>query len=274
MTKPVRAADITLPIDAPLEDVWKALTDGRELTRWFPLQADVEPRVGGRVAWRWLNQFAMLSHIDAWNPPLRLRLVQKREVPHGADGAALDSEPAAEVAIEFTLETREGRTWLHLVHSGFGDGTAWDDELEGVTNGWNYELRSLIHYLAHHRGHDRHYGWAMTTTPRPAADAWKILLADGLILPEAERQEDASFRLTAPGDVTLSGMSRLHIPGREWFGTVSELDNGLVRASTWRGGGTTGVNLWFATWNPAHAATVAKLGQSAQEFLYRRFGTG
>ncbi len=30
-------------IDAPIEDVWKALTDPTELTRWFPLEARLLP---------------------------------------------------------------------------------------------------------------------------------------------------------------------------------------------------------------------------------------
>jgi uncharacterized protein YndB with AHSA1/START domain len=38
-----------IEVAAPLETVWKALTDGTELARWFPLEATVEPGVGGNV---------------------------------------------------------------------------------------------------------------------------------------------------------------------------------------------------------------------------------
>src|SRR4029450_5406552 len=36
-------------IDAPLEAVWKAITDAEELTRWFVEEAKVEPGVCGTV---------------------------------------------------------------------------------------------------------------------------------------------------------------------------------------------------------------------------------
>ncbi|HET6639495.1 MAG TPA: SRPBCC domain-containing protein, partial [Gemmatimonadota bacterium] len=38
-----RAAKGEIAIDAPVEVVWKALTDARELERWFPLEARVKP---------------------------------------------------------------------------------------------------------------------------------------------------------------------------------------------------------------------------------------
>jgi uncharacterized protein YndB with AHSA1/START domain len=248
VNKPGRAAEITLTLDAPLEDAWKALTDARELTRWFPLEADVQSAIGGSVTWRWDDHFAMVSRIDAWQPPRLLRLIQGRERPHAADGAPLAEESVERVVIEFTLDTHQGQTRLRLVHSGFGSGAAWDDELEGVTNGWNYELRGLAHYLAHHRGRDRHFGWAWTTTSRAPADVWEALTSQGgTALPRSSRDAGSRFSLTTSDGVTLSGVSQLHVPEREWFGTAAELDNGIVRLSTWRGGGRTGVNVWFST---------------------------
>jgi uncharacterized protein YndB with AHSA1/START domain len=271
VNRPSRAAAITLTLDAPLEDAWKALTDARELTRWFPLEADVRSAVGGSVAWRWSDHFAMVSRIDAWEPPRLLRLVQERERPHAADGAPLADESVQRVVIEFTLDTHQGQTRLRLVHSGFGSGAAWDDELEGVTNGWNYELRSLAHYLAHHRGRDRHFGWAWTTTSRAPADAWDALTGQGgMALPPSSRDAGSPFTLTTPDGVTISGVSQLHVPGREWFGTAAELDNGICRLSLWLGGGRTGVNVWFSTWSRNCAARASTLGQSAQRFLDRR----
>lgn len=265
MTEHTRAADIALVLDASIEDVWHALTDARELTRWFPLEASVDD---GAVEWRWHDQFVMASRIEDWQPPRRLRLVQDRETPHGADGAALAGHTPARVVIEFTLETHLGRTRLHLVHSGFGSGEAWDEELEGVTNGWTYELRSLAHYLAHHRGRDRHCGWAWTTTARSQAEVWNALTSQGgMTLPVSARDAGSPFTLTTPDGHTLSGVSGLHIPEREWFGTATELDNGIVRLSTWHGGGRTGVNVWFSTWSPDRARMASTLGQSAQRFL-------
>ena len=46
-----RTIEKELEIDAPIEAVWKALTDAEELTNWFPLEARVKPGVGGSI-WR------------------------------------------------------------------------------------------------------------------------------------------------------------------------------------------------------------------------------
>jgi uncharacterized protein YndB with AHSA1/START domain len=268
-----RAADVTVLIDASIEDTWQALTEARELERWFPLRAEVRPGVGGSMAWRWEDDFSMVAGIDAWEPPGRLRLVQEREAPHAADGSVLDVRSRARIVMEFTLETHEGRTRLRLVHSGFGSDAAWDDELEGVTHGWNFELRQLAHYLGGHRGRDRHVGWAHTTVGQSHAGVWRALTgADGFALPEPMRPAGSPFTLGMPGGSRLSGTSRLYAPERDWFGTVRELDDGLVRVWSWPGGGRTGVAVWFSTWNDEHVLRVKELGQMARRVLDRTFG--
>ena len=37
-------------IDAPIEAVWKAISDGEELTRWFVDEATVTPGLGGTIS--------------------------------------------------------------------------------------------------------------------------------------------------------------------------------------------------------------------------------
>jgi uncharacterized protein YndB with AHSA1/START domain len=44
--KDARTIEMSLEIAASPEAVWRALTDAKELARWFPLNADIEPRVG------------------------------------------------------------------------------------------------------------------------------------------------------------------------------------------------------------------------------------
>ena len=46
-TKRSRAVEKVIELNAPIEAVWKALTDGQELARWFPLEARVTPGKGG-----------------------------------------------------------------------------------------------------------------------------------------------------------------------------------------------------------------------------------
>ena len=47
--KGTRTQQHEIVIDAPLEAVWKAITDAEELTRWFVEEAKVVPGVGGTI---------------------------------------------------------------------------------------------------------------------------------------------------------------------------------------------------------------------------------
>lgn len=38
-----RSVEQIIEIDAPVEAIWKALTDAEEMTRWFPLEAGTNP---------------------------------------------------------------------------------------------------------------------------------------------------------------------------------------------------------------------------------------
>jgi hypothetical protein len=42
-----------IKVAAPVEAVSKALRDGTELARWFPLEATFEPGVGGKLRLSW-----------------------------------------------------------------------------------------------------------------------------------------------------------------------------------------------------------------------------
>ncbi|MBI4420506.1 MAG: SRPBCC domain-containing protein, partial [Gemmatimonadetes bacterium] len=164
-TKPTekpRAFEMTLDIEASREDVWRALTEAEELMRWFPLEARITPGQGGSMFWSWGERWDWENRIEVWEPGRRLRLVEDEARPYDAEGHPLPDglvQPAR-IAIEFTLETHRGKTRLRLVHSGFGRGDVWDNELDSISEGWQSELRSLRHYLQHHGGKNRQVGRA------------------------------------------------------------------------------------------------------------------
>jgi uncharacterized protein YndB with AHSA1/START domain len=270
-----RQVVMELDLEATLEDAWRALTDARELARWFPLSARVDGRAGGAVVWEWADRFQWATRIEVWDPPRRLRLVQDVERPHDVSGRPLEDRaiPATRIAMDFTLETRRGKTWLRLVHSGFGLGAAWDDELDGVRNGWAFELRSLAHYVARHRGRDRYVGWGIGSSQATHAALWQRLLGSGGFPIEAEKLAAGEpYALRTPEGDRLTGVICVHVPERTFAGTVRELDDGLIRLESWSAGGATGVNVWLATWSATHAARVRQLGSAARDFLDRHWG--
>jgi len=266
-----RTFSMALDINAAPEDVWRALTDAGELMRWFPLQARVTPGKGGSVFWGWDQHWAWESQIDVWEPGKRLRLVENRPA-FDAAGEPLPG-PSQQLAMEFTLETQAGRTTLRIVHSGFGDGASWDDELESVSAGWQFELRGLRHYLEHHKGRDRHYATAQLVTALGTSDVWKRLLSPAAFVVTfgTLAQGERVVIRAATGD-QFSGTVAWHNPGRDLFIRVDELSNGVFRLSTWRAGGQTGLQVWVTTYDPRHADRVRALGAKTKEMIDRLFG--
>lgn len=268
-----RAFRMALDIDAPADAVWRALTDAEELARWFPDRARVTPGVGGTMVWSWDKMWDWETRIDAWEPGRLLRLVQEDARPYDTSGRMLpegEVEPAR-IAIEFTLETHQGRTRLRLVHSGFGHGGAWDDEVEGITEGWQAELRSLRHYLERHRGKDRSLRTALLTTGLSREAAWNRLVGpDGFRLSPARLEVGGPYELTTPAGERFTGTVLLDLPRQTMAGTVRELDDGWFRLLTWSAAGRTGVWVGLATYD-GQVERISRFGTAAQEALARLF---
>lgn len=223
-----RSIDTTLEIAAPVESVWKAISDPRELERWFPLEARVTPGQGGEVFMSWGPPWEGSSRIDAWEENRRLRT--RGFLEHG--DASM---------VEYTLEARGERTVLRLVHSGFARGGEWEDELFGGTErGWRYELRSLRHYLERHAGLDRVVAWPRAPVHGTAADAWRRLLGrEGLVREgriEGLAEGDLYRAVAATGDV-LEGTVVVNDPPYEFAGTVGGMNDALLSLRTHDAGG-------------------------------------
>jgi uncharacterized protein YndB with AHSA1/START domain len=273
-SKPTRAFQISLDIDASRDDVWRALTEADELVRWFSTAAHVKPGKGGAMLWSWGQGEDWESRIDGWEPGRLLRLVQEDARPYDAEGRQLpvgEAEPAR-IAMEFTLETQQGKTRLRLVHSGFGHGAAWDAELDGISEGWQAELRSLKHYLQRHRGRDRNAGRAKVSTSMPREAAWSRLLGPGgFRLTPGEPKEGDRYEVVTPGGQQFSGTVELHLPGQTLAGTVRELGDGWFRLLTWKDAhGNTGVWAWLASYSQ-DADPVHRFSAEAQPALERLF---
>jgi uncharacterized protein YndB with AHSA1/START domain len=270
-----RSIDFTVSIAAPADAVWRALTDPAELVRWFPLQAQVVPGVGGSVTWSWDDRWTWTTRIEKWEPGRLLRLVQDAQRPFDADGEEVPASLAASVPmiLEFTLESDAGRTKLRLVHSGFGHGAAWDDELDGVRVGWNHELRILAFYLERHAGKDRHMALAYLTCAEPRHVAWQRVLSDeAFALLPATPVVGEAYSVQVSTRERFHGIVRHYIPEHDFTGTIHGLDDGIFRVGTHRAAGRTGVQVAFATYDPLRQPDMQRLGAHAQQVLEEMFG--
>ena len=161
-------------IDAPIEAVWKAISDGEELTRWFVDKATVTPGVGGTISIAWGDAEMSSGTIEAWEPNKKLR---KTLAP--MDMGEAKHDPAVPMIDEYTIERRDGKTVLRLVCSGIPDAKEWDGFYNGTDTGWKSFLRTLRHYLEHNRGKPRTTITIVGKASVTREDAWPRLMDAG-----------------------------------------------------------------------------------------------
>ena len=138
------AIEHTIEIEAPREEVFRALTDADELVGWFPSSAESDPRTGGAFEYRF-------------------EFPAEPERDHSYAGAYDDVRDASRVAypwagalgetrVDVALEPAGEATVVRLVHSGWGEGDEWAASRRTHEEGWAFFLGNLKTYLE--RGED------------------------------------------------------------------------------------------------------------------------
>ncbi|MBL8231080.1 MAG: SRPBCC domain-containing protein [Bryobacterales bacterium] len=131
-----RSHETRIEIDAPIEEVWKAITEADGLSRWFAPRNEVKPGVGGHVLGDWGPGLEWKTVIEVWEPLKHLRLSEMRDRIFTTPPDESLKMEACRLVQDYYLETANGKTVLRLVHSGFGSSDAWDLEYEGTRQGW------------------------------------------------------------------------------------------------------------------------------------------
>ena len=141
-----RVIDLTIDIDATLDEVWHAVATGEGIARWFAPHAAVTPGEGGSASVGWDPKEMWTQPITVWEPLRRMQIAG--DMP-SSDGGMV------RLAVDYYLEAHGGQVRLRLVHSGFDDSDSWDAYIDGLDAGWRYFLFNLKHALERHRGVDR-----------------------------------------------------------------------------------------------------------------------
>ncbi len=249
-----RKVERTIEIAAPVETVWKALTDPQEITRWFCFESSVEPGVGGTIRYSWGAPWDGVSRIEVWEPNRRLRMVSY--TPEGketwlSEGSGTAPGEGHPLALEYLLEGRGGGTVLRLVHSGFGAGGGWDDEYDGVRRGWAFELGSLRQYLEKHAGRDRAHAWARCAVGLPMDEAWRRLTGpEGIVRGGVPRGLSAGqeWAFTLATGERIEGIVLSHDPPAQLATTARNMGDGLWRIELFTSAGTRQASLWLSVW--------------------------
>ncbi len=266
-----RSAEYVVPIAAPPEVVWKALTDPRELTRWFPLTAQVTPGTGGEMRLRWGDQSGDDMPILVWEPARHLSVGMAKPPESVRNG----DEP--HVVTDFRLEETGGSTVLRVVAHGFDPDAKWDDFFNGIRRGWRYELQSLRHYLEHHRSQDRAVAWVRTPIAVSAERAWATLFGSGgwrADAPIERARRDDRYSVTAPDGTVITGTVVIAEHPRDFTGTAegADLNNAFLRMQVDAVGGRLELSLWLEAWGvePTRLAALQTAWQPALSRLFAR----
>jgi uncharacterized protein YndB with AHSA1/START domain len=235
---PHRSVEATIELPASPAEVWRAITDASEIVKWFCFEAEIEAGPAGLARLRWTDEFDWSYRIEEWEPGHRLRMVSAQE---RGDGPAL-------IVLEWMLEARGGSTVLRVVHSGFGYGAEWDDEVDGTGRGWHGELRNLRHYLARHRGKRRSVAWLLARKAgETAATLWSKLMGSDGFVAEGSLEglvEGDRYRIRAATGEVFEGTVLMNSVPKDFAGTVDHLNDGILRYSWEASFGT----VWLTTY--------------------------
>ncbi len=132
------AIEKRLELNAPVERVWKAISDPAEISRWFSDRCEWDLRPGGRGVFDWENHGVYSVRVDAVDPPNRLVWSWNHD-------PGTEVEEGTFTTVEWVLTSNEsGGTTLVLLESGFET----EDRRQQNDSGWDSELGELVELLA------------------------------------------------------------------------------------------------------------------------------
>lgn len=195
-----RVIDLSVEVVGTPEEVWTAIATGPGISSWY-VPTTVEEQTGGAMTNRFGEGPEMLipGRVAAWEPPGRV-------VFDGGEGV-----PG--LAFEWLVEARgQGTCVVRLVNSGFVEGTPWDDQYDGMSEGWGLFLANLQLHLAHFAGRAATPMLPMALWPKSVERAWATLI-EGLGLPAAPAVGE-TIVVNAADAPAFSGRVAEHGPGR------------------------------------------------------------
>jgi uncharacterized protein YndB with AHSA1/START domain len=150
MTTTTDRIEKSIDLKAPIERVWRALTDYQEFGTWFRVNLD-GPFILGKISTGHMT-YAGYEHIK-WEATIK-----QMEAPHlfsltwhpSACEATVDYSDETPTLVEFRLEKTADGTRLTLVESGFDrlPPNRKSDALRSNNNGWDTQLRNIQEYVS------------------------------------------------------------------------------------------------------------------------------
>jgi len=137
-------------IEAPVETVWKVVTEPEQIVKWFSDEAEVDLRAGGQGSLTFgakaTNQEVTVPlQVVAVEPPHRF--AYRWDHPQG-----VEPQEGNSLLVEFALTDEGGNTRLRVTESGFAALERAEDEktayYEAHAKGWDVHTTNLRDYVA------------------------------------------------------------------------------------------------------------------------------
>ena len=140
----------TIVIDASPEVVFKAITDPNELTNWFPDQAILEPRVGGKMKFSFYRDSkGTHRNMDYFPEGTIIEFIPDKKISYSWEHPSIPDFPRTIVTWELQ-KIEDNKTRLNLIHSGF-KAAKMPKAREEHDEGWTYFLSELAKYCKQRR---------------------------------------------------------------------------------------------------------------------------
>ena len=136
-----RSVQVEVEVPGTPEEVWQAIATGPGISSWF-VPTRSEERQGGEMVANFGPGMDSSSTITSWEE-------FKRFVAEGSMG----SPDSPTMASEWIIEARAGgKCLVRVVNSLFASTDKWDNQLDGLEQGWPAYFRLLRRYLEHFKG--------------------------------------------------------------------------------------------------------------------------
>ncbi|WP_214324895.1 SRPBCC family protein [Nonomuraea sediminis] len=132
-------------IDAPVDAVWRAVTEPEQVRQWFSDELDLEPKPGYDGSLTFTDKathHSVTVHVTVQSVEPQRSYSYRWQHPQGTEPVAGNS-----TLVRFTLTPEGAGTRLRVVESGFEEMGAPESQLQEHTEGWAVHLGNLRTYV-------------------------------------------------------------------------------------------------------------------------------
>jgi uncharacterized protein YndB with AHSA1/START domain len=132
--------------DAPVEKVFRALTDPKMLVKWFLSKAKVVPKKGGSYSFDWIGGYHMTGNVKQFETNKAVSFSWSDKLKNGE---------LAKTTASFKVVKKGHGTLLRLRHTGFKD----PEHFAECSSRWAYYLTNMKSVLDHGTDLRSKYDW-------------------------------------------------------------------------------------------------------------------